>query len=166
MSFQIDDRVVYPAFGVGRIVGLVTKTFANAASGTYYEVSGERSTVWVSVVEGAAGGLRPLTREDELEHFRDVLRGRPAVLNSDFRQRQADMRSMLQGGALQGICEVVRDLSGRSWLKTLNESDHNLLRRCSDSLCHEWAAAGNVPLAAAAAEVNILLLEARQAYNV
>jgi RNA polymerase-interacting CarD/CdnL/TRCF family regulator len=166
MPFQVDDQVVYPAFGVGRIVGLVTKTFLESEGRLYCEISGERSTVWVQVEGGAAHGLRRLTRKDELAHFRAVLRSRPLVLNPDFRQRQLDVRSQLRPGTLQGLCEVVRDLSGRSWLKPLNEADSATLRSSTDSLCREWAAADTVSIGQATTELNTLLLEARRAYQV
>jgi RNA polymerase-interacting CarD/CdnL/TRCF family regulator len=164
MPFEINDRVVYPAFGVGRIVGLMTKTLRAAESRMYYEVSGDRTTAWVQVEEGAARGLRPLTRKDELGHFRAVLRGRPVAMNADFRQRQLALRDQLKGGTLQCVCEVVRDLNGRSWLKALNESDLHTLRRSSDALCQEWAAADEITIAQATAEVGSLLRESRAAY--
>jgi RNA polymerase-interacting CarD/CdnL/TRCF family regulator len=122
--------------------------------------------VWVQVEEGAARGLRRLTRKDELAHFRAVLRSRPLALNPDFRQRQLDVRSRLRPGTLQGLCEVVRDLSGRSWLKPLNEADLATLRLSSESLCREWAAADSVSIGQATTEVNTLLLEARRIYQV
>ena len=134
MSFEMNDRVVYPAFGVGRIVGLTAKTVGTAASQMYYEVSGDRTTAWVQVDEGEAGGLRALTRKDELGHFRAVLRGQPEAMNADFRQRQLAVRDQLKAGTLQSVCEVVRDLNGRSWVKTLNDSDLHTLRRSSNAL--------------------------------
>ncbi|MGH2521356.1 MAG: CarD family transcriptional regulator [Anaerolineales bacterium] len=165
MPFQVNDRVVYPNFGVGRIVGLVAKTFLEAESRLYYEVSGDRSTAWVRVDEGAACGLRRLTHKEELAHFRAVLLSRPVALNADFRQRQLDLRSQLRRGTLQDVCEVVRDLNGRRWSKTLNESDSDALRRSSDALCQEWAAADDVSIGQATAEVSSLLREARQTYQ-
>lgn len=164
MTFEINDRVVYPAFGVGRIVGLTSKTLRAAESRMYYEVSGDRTTAWVGVDEGAAQGLRPLTRKDELGHFRAVLRGRPVAMNADFRQRQLAVRDQLKSGSLQSVCEVVRDLNGRSWVKTLNDSDLHTLRRSSNALHQEWAAADDITLAQATVEVNGLLRESRETY--
>jgi len=165
MSFQINDRVVYPAFGVGRVVGLVTRTFAAAEARLYYEVLGDRSTVWVQVDGDADHGLRRLTRPDELAHFRAVLRGQPVDLNADSRQRQLEVRDRLRSGSLQATCEVVRDLSGRGWHKTLNDSDMTALRRSSNALYEEWAAASGVTPSQATAEVAGLLGEARQTYK-
>jgi RNA polymerase-interacting CarD/CdnL/TRCF family regulator len=165
MQFQIHDQVIYPAMGVGQIVGLVTKRLPPAESQQYYEVRGQRSTVWVQVDGGAGQGLRRLTRQDELPHFRRVLRGRPADLNADFRQRHLDQRDKIKRGTLQDLCEVVRDLSGRGWRKPLNEADASNLRRSSEALCQEWAAADEVSLEQATIEVNALLREGQHTYQ-
>jgi RNA polymerase-interacting CarD/CdnL/TRCF family regulator len=129
----------------------------------YYEVMGERSTMWVQVDESAARGLRRLTRKEELARYRDLLRRRPEPLSPDKQQRQLSARSQLKRGTLQDLCEMVRDLSGHGWRKPLNEADASALRKGRDALCQEWAAADGVSLADAAAEVDALLLQARQA---
>jgi RNA polymerase-interacting CarD/CdnL/TRCF family regulator len=165
MPFEVDDQVVYPAFGIGRIVGLVPKTFFEAETQMYYEVSGDRSTVWVQVDEGSARGLRRLTRQDELAHYRDVLRGQPVALNQDHRQRQMDLRSQLKQGTLQSVCEMVRDLSARAWAKPLTETDSLALRRSRDALCQEWAAADGVSVSEATTELTALLSEARKNFQ-
>ena len=165
MPFDVDDRVVYPALGIGRIVGLVTRSFKEAESRLYYEVSGERSTVWVQVDEKSARGLRRLTRQDELAHYGGVLGGRPARLDQDHRQRQLNLRSQLKLGTMQGLCEMVRDLSARCWVKPLNETDSLALRRSREALCEEWAAAEGVSIGQATGELTALLLEGRHKYQ-
>ena len=165
MSFKIHDQVVYPAFGVGRVVGLVAKSFFKAKSQMYYEVTGDRSTVWVQVDEGSAHGLRPLTRPDELARYHQVVGSQPAALNQDHRQRQLDLKGQLRPGTMQGLCEIVRDLSARSWTKALNDMDLTTLRRSREAVCEEWAATAGVLLPQAMAELTALLLEGRQKYQ-
>jgi RNA polymerase-interacting CarD/CdnL/TRCF family regulator len=165
VGFQIGDWVVCPAFGVGRIVGLAAKSLLADESRLYFEITGEVGTVWVQADQSAAGGLRHLTHQSELGHFRQVLRGRPAVLNSDFRQRRLDVREQMRRGTLQALCEVVRDLRGRAWVKPLGENDAHALQKSSDALYREWAAADRVSLEQATTEVNGLLLEGRHAHE-
>jgi RNA polymerase-interacting CarD/CdnL/TRCF family regulator len=129
----------------------------------YYEVMGDRSTMWVQVDESAARGLRRLTRKDELPQYRALLRRQPAPLSQDKQQRQLQLRSQLKRGTLRDLCDMVRDLTGRGWQKPLNEADASALRRSRDALCQEWAAAAGVSLAEATTEINELLLQARQA---
>jgi RNA polymerase-interacting CarD/CdnL/TRCF family regulator len=132
----------------------------------YYEVSGERSTVWVQVDPDSDHGLRRMTRQDELPHYRGVVGSQPVVLNPDHRQRQSDLRGQMRLGTLQGLCEMVRDLSARGWVKPLSESDSQALRRSRDALIQEWAAADGIPLTQASSELNGMLSAARQTYQI
>ena len=166
MSFKIDDLVVYPAFGIGRVAALVPKTFFEAESQMYYEVIGDRSTVWVQIDEGSARGLRRLTRPEELARYREVVGGQPVTLNQDHRQRQLDLRGLLKLGTMQGLCEMVRDLTARCWVKPLTETDSRALRLSRDALSQEWAAAEGVTLPQATAELTALLLDGRHKYQV
>jgi len=165
MPFQIDDRVVYPACGVGRIAALVTKRFFEAEARLYYEVVIQRSTVWVPVDAGATSGLRLLTSRDELARYRGVLRSCPVPLTPDPRQRRLDLLGQLRAGSLQNLCEIVRDLTARGWRKVLGEADKATLRRAREGLCQEWAAADGVSVVQATEEVDALLLEGGQAYQ-
>ena len=67
---------------------------------------------------------------------------------------------------LADICEVVRDLSGRGWLKPLSSYDAEALRKSSNSLYEEWAAVERFSLAEASVEVTGLLQQARRAFRV
>ena len=165
MTFKIDQRVVYPAFGVGQIVGKVSKRFFEAQLLDYYEIVNDRSTVWVQVHDAVAKGLRALTRQDELANYREVLGGRPVGLNQDARQRQADFHGQLRRYTMQDLCEMVRDLSARGWSKPLGEYDASGLRKSRIGLCQEWAVADGISIIEANAEVDRLLLTARQTYQ-
>jgi CarD family transcriptional regulator len=165
MPFKVNDQVVYPAFGVGRIAALVKRQFSQAEMQAYYEVVTDRSTAWVRVDDPDTGGLRRLTEKAELAHYRAVLRGQPAALNPDHRQRHMELQTRFKRGTLQDICEMVRDLSGRGWVKALSEADSSALRKSRDGLVQEWAAADKITPQEATAEVNALLQEGRQTFQ-
>jgi CarD family transcriptional regulator len=167
MAFKIDDRVVHPTYGVGRVVGLVSKRF-EAEEREFYEVAIERSTVWVPVDDSRSGngnGLRPLTPKSELNRYRRVLQSSPKPLTQDPRQRKMDLVDRLKIGTFQAMCEAVRDITARGWLKPLSEADTAMLRKAREGLCQEWAASSDVTVVQATAEVNALLLEARQTHQ-
>ncbi len=163
MSFQVDQRVVYPAFGLGRIAALVKKCYFDTDTQDFYEVVGEHSTVWVQVSDATARGLRRLTRKDELPHYRAVLRHAPAELSPDAHRRFRDVQAHLKRGTLLDLCETVRDLSAHGWHSPLGEYDAVVLTKSLNWLCQEWAVADGVSLAQATAEVKALLLEGRRA---
>jgi len=162
MTFQIDDPVVYPACGIGRIAALVMKSFFEAETRLYYEVAIEKSTVWVPVDSGPASGLRLLTPKSELAHYRGVLRSQPVTLTSNPHERRQNLLNRLKAGAFLDLCEIVRDLTAQSWRKALGEADKLSLRKARDGLCHEWALVDGVPLVQAMEEIDALLRETRQ----
>ncbi|HLE26856.1 MAG TPA: CarD family transcriptional regulator [Anaerolineales bacterium] len=165
MPFQVDDQVVHPACGIGRVVGVVTKRFPEAEARQYYEIAIPQGTVWAPVDSDAASGLRPLTPQADLGRYRGVLRSRPAPLTSDARQRRLELLSRLKAGSFQTLCEVVRDLTAHGWRKALRDVDTALLKKAREELCQEWAAADGVSVSQATDQVDALLGEARQTYD-
>jgi RNA polymerase-interacting CarD/CdnL/TRCF family regulator len=165
MNFRIEQLVFYPAFGLGRVTALVTKSYLDPGLEECYEVVGEHSTIWVQVSEAAARGLRRLTRQAELPHYRGLLRAAPIQLNPDAHGRYRDNRLSLKRGTFQGLCEIVRDLTAYSWRQPLGAYDVLTLTKGRHWLCQEWAAADGVSLSQAAAEIDSLLLAGRQAFQ-
>jgi RNA polymerase-interacting CarD/CdnL/TRCF family regulator len=164
MPIKINDWVVHPQHGVGRVVKLETRQFGPGTKRRYYEISIPTGTIWVPV-EGPPSGLRKLTAKGELSRYRGLLRSRPTPLASDHRQRQLELVERLKESSFAARCEVVRDLTAHSWHKPLNESSGILLRSARQVLCAEWAAAEGLSLVEATHEVEALLLEGRTTYR-
>lgn len=164
MGYRVDDWVVHPQHGVGRVVKLEVRQFGPGTKQRYYEISIPTGTIWVPV-DGPPNALRRLTSKGELGRYRGLLRSRPTALASDHRQRQLALVERLRESSLQARCEVVRDLTAHSWLKPLNESSGTLLRNARQVLCAEWAAAEGLSLAEAAHEIEALLVEGRKLHE-
>lgn len=162
MPFQVGDVVVHPAHGVGHVVRLEEKRFSGREASLYYEIVIQKSTVWVSVESPEALRLRPLTLKNDLARYRSVLKSRPLPLNKDHRQRHLELADRLKQGSFQVMCEVVRDLTARGWVKPLNEYDTVSLQRVRGRLCQEWAASEGMSVTDASGEVSSLLLESRK----
>ncbi len=165
MSFKAGDFIVHPAYGVGNIVRLEEKRLAEDQLRWYYVVVVDKSTLWVPVDDNNGAGLRAVTPKKDLDRYRAILKSRPEALERDHNKRRLLINERVKQGSFQGLCEAVRDLSAQSWKRPLSGADLTLLQRLDQSLCREWAASANVPLPVAAAEVQALLQEAKQAYK-
>lgn len=164
MTIQVNDWVVHPQHGVGRVVNLQTRQFGAGTLRRYYEIALSNGTMWVPVDE-AASGLRKLTSRAELPQYRRVLKGRPTPLAGDFRERQIHLSERRKLSSFRSRCELVRDLTAFGWRKPLTESSGTLLRNAQDVLCEEWAVAEGLSALDAAHEVEALLLEGRRLYE-
>ncbi|NIS80306.1 MAG: hypothetical protein GTO14_08900 [Anaerolineales bacterium] len=163
MAFKVDDWVVHPQHGVGRVVKIEIRQFESGTAQLYYEISLLNGTVWVQV-DPSFCGLRKLTAKGDLARYRDILKSRPTTLNADYRQRQIELTDRLRQGSLQARCEVVRDLSALGWYKPLGEGNAALLRVAHQALNQEWAMADGVSLSEATREVESLLQEGKSMY--
>jgi len=165
MRFSVGEWVVHPQHGVGRVVNLHMQQFGSEPARLYYEITVQRSTTWVLVDSPSPGGLRALTAKTDLARYGSLLKGAPAPVNKDHRQRQLELTGHLKDGTFKAKCEVVRDLTAISWRKRLNEMDGALLRSTRDGLCQEWAVVEGISIVQATQTVEALLREAKQAYQ-
>ena len=164
MSMEVNDWVVHPQHGVGRVIKLEMRQFGLGAAQRYYEIALQKGTIWVPV-DGPRNGLRKLTAKGELGKYRGLLRSRPTPLATDHRQRQLALAERWKESSFAARCEMVRDLAAHRWQKPLNESSSAMFRTASEVLCAEWAAAEGLTLLEATREVEALLLEGRNAYK-
>jgi CarD family transcriptional regulator len=163
MRFQVDDQVVHPKHGVGRVVRLEERRFGQEATRLYYRVALANGTIWVPV-DASDCGLRKLTSRRELPRYGSVLKSRPTPLSTNHRQRQLELLERMKLSSLQARCEVVRDLAALGWRKPLGESSAVLLRAAHAALDEEWAAVEGLTVHEATREVEALLLEGKRAY--
>ncbi len=161
MQYQVDDRVVHINHGVGRVVGLVSNSFADTEAKLYYEIALNQSTVWVPVDSNDSLELRALTRQRDLDRYRAILRDEPTALSNDHRQRHLNLTQLLKSGTFENLCIVVRDLTARGRLKPLNEVDSSTLRRAHDNLSREWSVADGISIPQAVRHIESLILEGR-----
>jgi CarD family transcriptional regulator len=163
MQFNVDDYIVHPVYGVGHLVKIEERQFSEEAACLYYQINWPKRQVWMPVVAQQAGGLRLITARRELDRYRTVLKGQPALLSKNYYQRRQELLSSLDQGSFQSVCEVVRDLTAWGKHKRLSRTDGVTLRETRQALCHEWATAAGVSNRAASQEIDALLLVTQHA---
>ena len=165
MQFKVGDEVMHASHGSGQIVAIEEKRLSGREPRLFYAVTINKSTVWVPADSDSASSLRQLASNSDLTHCRVLLKGRPAQLNTDRRQRGRDRTESLRDGSFEIRCEAVRDLTAHGWLKPLSESDAAALRKIQEVVCQEWASAEGVPPSEASREIMALLQEGYQIYK-
>ncbi len=163
MQLNIGDLVVHPAFGLGHIVEIEEKSLSDEETRPYYKVVRLKHTMWIRVDAQEVTGLRLVTAKSDLDHYRDLLKRPPVLLNTDLQQRHLELVSRLTQGSFQGVCEVMRDLTAWGWREPLNRADTTTLQKTRESLSQEWAAAAGVSTTEAIGEIDSLLLATQPA---
>ena len=119
-AYQIDQRVVYPSQGVGRILEIREKAFKDSKI-LYYIIYLEFSdmTVMVPIDKANVLGLRPIVRKDEAELALSFISEDYAPIPTDWKLRYQMNLDLLKKGSIMDIASVVRSLYHRSKIKEL-----------------------------------------------
>lgn len=156
MEFQVGDKVVHWAYGVGEIIQFDEKILAGE-SVLYYVVQIRDLTVWVPIKQNGKQILRLPTPESEFEELFKILGSAGEQLSSDRLERKTQLNERLRNGTLESICRVIRDLAFHRQYKKLNDNDLSTLERAQNLLLEEWKLALSVSHAEAQQELNLYL---------
>jgi CarD family transcriptional regulator len=119
-DFKVDQRIVYPSQGVGRILEIKEKAFKDSKL-LYYTIYLEFSdmTVLVPVDKAIELGIRAIVPKDEAEKALVFISEEYAPIPSDWKLRYQMNLDLLKKGSVLDIASVVRSLYHRSKIKEL-----------------------------------------------
>lgn len=158
MQYEVGDKVIHWAYGVGEIVQIDTKKLGGQ-DGTYYKVQVRDLTIWVPVKETNKSSLRPPTSARKFKKALEIFRETGIELSNDRLERKNWLSESLRSGCLEDVCRVIRDLSAYAKAKKLNDNDSLVLERAKNLLLEEWRLSLDIPLAEAQKQLKSILDE-------
>jgi CarD family transcriptional regulator len=119
-DFVVDQRIVYPSQGVGRIMEIREKSFKDSGI-LYYIIYLEFSdmTVMVPVDKAIELGIRAIVPKAEAEKALGFISEEYAPIPTDWKLRYQMNLDLLKKGSVLDIASVVRSLYHRSKIKEL-----------------------------------------------
>jgi CarD family transcriptional regulator len=119
-DFKVDQRIVYPSQGVGRILEIKEKAFKSSKL-LYYTIYLEFSdmTVMVPVDKAIELGIRAIVPKDQAENALAFISEEYAPIPTDWKLRYQMNLDLLKKGSVLDIASVVRSLYHRSKIKEL-----------------------------------------------
>lgn len=123
IDFQIDDIVVYPSQGIGRIIALEDR------KGRQYfriKIDSSNMDLLLPIDNASKLGLRHLSSKKEIDSVLDYLSTIPAISNSDWKTRVNENQNLLKSGEVQATARVVNTLYRRSKQKELPTLERKL----------------------------------------
>lgn len=118
--FKVNQKVVYPSQGVGKITEIFEKEFKEQKI-LYYKIYLDASDmiVMVPVEKAEELGIRPIVSSDEAQKALDLLSDNFEPITSDWKLRYQMNLDLLKKGSIQDIATIVRCLYNRSKVKEL-----------------------------------------------
>ncbi|HKL86090.1 MAG TPA: CarD family transcriptional regulator [Treponemataceae bacterium] len=119
-TFSVNEKIVYPSQGVGKINEIVEKKFKTEAL-LYYVIYLEVSdmTVMVPVSKAEELGIRAIVSQDEARAALELISQDFEPIPSDWKLRYQINLDLLKKGSVTDIATIVRSLYHRSKVKEL-----------------------------------------------
>jgi CarD family transcriptional regulator, regulator of rRNA transcription len=140
-GFKANEFIVYPAHGVGRIVGIEEQEIAGMALELFViNFEKEKLTLRVPTGKLASVGMRKLSEEPVVKKAMETLKGRARVKRTMWSRRAQEYVAKINSGDLVSIAEVVRDLYRSEAQPEQSYSERQLYEDALDRMAREIAA--------------------------
>ncbi len=140
-GFKTNEQVVYPAHGVGRIIGIEEQEIAGMSLELFViHFEKEKLTLRVPTGKLESVGLRKLAEPNVVNKALDVLKGRARVKRTMWSRRAQEYVAKINSGDLISIAEVVRDLYRSEAQPEQSYSERQLYEDALDRMAREVAA--------------------------
>ncbi|MEM1306317.1 MAG: CarD family transcriptional regulator, partial [Pseudomonadota bacterium] len=140
-GFKLNEFVVYPAHGVGRIVGIEDQEIAGMALELFViQFEQDKMVLRVPTSKLESVGLRKLVAPDRLAKAMTIIKGRARIKRTMWSRRAQEYEAKIHSGDLIQIAEVVRDLYRSENQPEQSYSERQLYEQALDRMARELAA--------------------------
>lgn len=140
-GFKANEFVVYPAHGVGRIVGIEEQEIAGISLELFViTFDKEKLTLRVPTGKLESVGMRKLADDTLVKKAMETLKGRARIKRTMWSRRAQEYVAKINSGDLISIAEVVRDLYRSEAQPEQSYSERQLYEDALDRMARELAA--------------------------
>ena len=159
LDFSLNEFVVYPAHGVGKIIAVEKEEIAGFDL-EMFVIAFEKDKMKLRVPTHKAVdvGMRSLATPDVVSHAMKTLRGKAKVKKAMWSRRAQEYEQKINSGDLIAIAEVVRDLHRQDDQREQSYSERQLYEAALERLSREIAVVAGSEESAAVAEVTSVLV--------
>ena len=140
-GFKTNEWIVYPAHGVGRIVGIEEQEIAGMSLELFViTFEKDKMTLRVPTGKSQSVGMRKLAEEGVVKRAMETLKGRARIKRTMWSRRAQEYEAKINSGDLIAIAEVVRDLYRSESQPEQSYSERQLYEAALDRMAREIAA--------------------------
>jgi CarD family transcriptional regulator len=140
-GFRLNEFVVYPAHGVGQIVGIEEQEVVGFRLELFViSFAKDKLTLRVPTSKVTGVGMRKISDADTARRSLEILTGRARVKRTMWPRRAQEYESKINSGDINAIAEVVRDLYRSEAQPEQSYSERQLYEAALDRMVREIAA--------------------------
>lgn len=143
MNFNVGDKAVYPAHGVGIIRDVVTEELSGEKA-TFYvlKILDNGMTIRVPVHNARQIGMRAIINVEQIDKVYEILKNRDVPTdNQTWNRRYRDYMSKIKTGDPIEVAKVLRDLALLKGDKALSFGERKMFDQARNLLVQEIAVA-------------------------
>jgi CarD family transcriptional regulator len=139
-GFKIGESIVYPAHGVGQIIGIEEQEIAGMTLELFViQIEKDKLTLRVPTARLEAAGIRKLAEDNIVSRAMETLKGRARIKRTMWSRRAQEYEAKINSGDLIAIAEVVRDLYRSDTQPEQSYSERQLYESALDRMAREIA---------------------------
>jgi CarD family transcriptional regulator len=140
-GFKTSEFIVYPAHGVGRIIGIEEQEIAGISLELFViQFEKDKMTLRVPTGKSQSVGMRKLSDDGVVKRAMETLKGKARVKRTMWSRRAQEYEAKINSGDLIAIAEVVRDLYRSETQPEQSYSERQLYEAALDRMAREIAA--------------------------
>ena len=158
LQFKVNELIVYPAHGVGRVVQIEEQEIAGIKLELYIvDFEKEKLRLKVPTSKSEQKGMRKLADKPLIDHAMKVLKGRARIKRTMWSRRAQEYEAKINSGDLIAVAEVVRDLYRSERQPEQSYSERQLFEQALERMSREIAAVKKIDDDMAIKEVEAFL---------
>ncbi len=145
LDFKTGEHIVYPAHGVGRIVGVESQEVAGLKLDLFViSFIKDKMTLRVPVAKATSVGMRKLADGSTVKRALETVRGRARIKRTMWSRRAQEYEAKINSGDLISIAEVVRDLYRSESQPEQSYSERQLYEAALDRMSREISSVNRI----------------------
>ncbi len=153
-DFRVNDKIVYPAHGVGKIIALEKQQVAGIPIELFViDFDQEKMKLRVPTGKAKVAGMRALSDDKTIKDAITTLKGRARIKRTMWSRRAQEYDAKINSGDIKLVAEVVRDLYRAEDQPEQSYSERQLFEAALDRMAREVAAVKKVDLGKAIEEI-------------
>jgi CarD family transcriptional regulator len=140
-GFKTNESIVYPAHGVGKIIGIEEQEIAGITLELFViQFEKDKMTLRVPTSKLQSVGMRKLAEDGIVRKAMETLKGKARIKRTMWSRRAQEYEQKINSGDLVSIAEVVRDLYRSEAQPEQSYSERQLYEAALDRMAREIAA--------------------------
>ena len=136
--YNINDFVVYPKHGVGKIIN-VEKAVIGDIDIHFYKILIERDKVTLTIPINQQSNLRPICSTHQINKCISILKSKPKIKRTMWSRRAQEYEHKINSGKIYELAEVVKDLNkNTNTIADQSYSERQLFEKAYDRLEAEF----------------------------